>query len=120
MVKYGKPKHNWGRSFPYKSLGLSCFRKIVRNNNLINDYYYDFDLKNAQSEIIRLLCESNNIPCPIVIRRYCVVSSNSSPIDTSVDMTEIESSDNLIITTNSNSQLTNERKQTKNYSGEII
>lgn len=68
-VKYGKPKHKWGRAFPYKSLGLSCFRKIVRNT-LINDLYYDFDLKNAQPEIIRNLCESNNIPCPI-IKRYC-------------------------------------------------
>lgn len=68
-VKYGKPKHKWGRAFPFKSLGLSCFRKIVRNT-LINDLYYDFDLKNAQPEIIRLLCESNNIPCPI-IKRYC-------------------------------------------------
>lgn len=69
IVKYGKPKHKWGRAFPYKSLGLSSFRKIVRNS-LINEIYYDFDLKNAQPEIIRLLCESNNIPCPI-IKRYC-------------------------------------------------
>ena len=69
-VKYGKPKHKWGRAFPYKSLGLSCFRKIVRNT-LIKDLYYDFDLKNAQPDIIRNLCESNNIPCPI-IKRYCV------------------------------------------------
>jgi phage/plasmid-associated DNA primase len=69
LVKYGKPKHKWGRAFPYKSLGLSCFRKIVRNT-LINDYYYDFDLKNAQPEIIRLLCESNTIPCS-KIQRYC-------------------------------------------------
>jgi phage/plasmid-associated DNA primase len=69
VVKYIKPKHKWGRSFPYKSLGLSCFRKIVRNT-LIDEIYYDFDLKNAQPEIIRLLCESNNIPCPI-IKRYC-------------------------------------------------
>ena len=69
QVKYGKPKHKWGRAFPFKSLGLSCFRKVVRNT-LINDLYYDFDLKNAQPEIIRLLCESNNIPCPI-IKRYC-------------------------------------------------
>ena len=69
-VKYGKPKHKWGRAFPYKSLGLSCFRKIVRNT-LIKDLYYDFDLKNAQPDIIRNLCESNNIPCPI-IKRYCI------------------------------------------------
>jgi len=70
LVKYGKPKHKWGRAFPYKSLGLSCFRKVVRNT-LINEHYYDFDLKNAQPEIIRLLCESNNIPCS-KIQRYCV------------------------------------------------
>lgn len=69
LVKYGKPKHKWGRAFPFKSLGLSCFRKVVRNT-LINDLYYDFDLKNAQPEIIRLLCESNNIPCS-KIQRYC-------------------------------------------------
>jgi len=68
-VKYGKPKHKWGRSFPYKSLGLSCIRKVVRNS-LIDGIYYDCDLKNAQPEIIRNLCESNNIPCPI-IKQYC-------------------------------------------------
>jgi hypothetical protein len=32
LVKYGKPKHKRDRSFPYKSLGLSCFRKIVVRN----------------------------------------------------------------------------------------
>ena len=68
-VKYIKPKHKWGRAFPLKSQGLSCFRKIVRNT-LIEGTYYDYDLINAQPEIIRLLCESNNIPCPI-ITRYC-------------------------------------------------
>jgi len=68
-VKYGKPKHKWGRSFPFKSLGLSCIRKVIRNS-LIDGIYYDCDLKNAQPEIIRNLCESNNIPCPI-IKQYC-------------------------------------------------
>jgi phage/plasmid-associated DNA primase len=69
IVKYGKPKHKWGRSFPFKSLGLSCIRRPVRNS-LIDGIYYDCDLKNAQPEIIRNLCESNNIPCPI-IKKYC-------------------------------------------------
>lgn len=68
-VKYGKPKHQWGRAFPYKSLGLSCIRKIIRNT-LIDGIYYDLDLTNAQPEIIRNLCNSNGIPCPI-ISRYC-------------------------------------------------
>lgn len=69
-VKYIKPKHKWGRSFPQKSLGLSSIRREVRNT-LICDDYYDFDIKNAQPNIIRNLCETNNIPCPI-IKRYCL------------------------------------------------
>ena len=68
-VKYGKPKHKWGRSFPFKSLGLSCIRRVIRNS-LINGFYYDLDISNAQPQIIRNLCESNNIPCPI-IKQYC-------------------------------------------------
>jgi len=68
-VKYVKPKHKYGRSFPVKSLGLSCIRRVVRNS-LIDGIYYDCDLKNAQPEIIRNLCESNNIPCPIM-KQYC-------------------------------------------------
>lgn len=74
VVKYGKPKHKWGRSFPYKSLGLSTIRRVVRNT-LINDIYYDFDISNAQPCIIKNLCESNNIPCPI-ITRYCADRKN--------------------------------------------
>jgi phage/plasmid-associated DNA primase len=69
-VKYVKPKHKWGRSFPTKSLGLSTFRRIVRNTLICEDYY-DFDVKNCQPNIIRNLCESNNIPCPM-IKRYCL------------------------------------------------
>ena len=69
MVKYGKPKHKWGRSFPYKSLGLSSIRREVRNA-LIKGLYYDCDLKNAQPEIIRNLCEANNISC-VQMKKYC-------------------------------------------------
>ena len=70
QVKYGKPKHKWGRAFPFKSLGLSCIRRVIRNS-LIDGIYYDCDIKNAQPEIIRNLCESNNIPCPM-IKKYCL------------------------------------------------
>jgi hypothetical protein len=66
VVKYSKPKHKWGRAFPCKSLGLSTMRRKVRNA-LIKGLYYDCDLKNAQPEIIRNLCESNHIPCPLII-----------------------------------------------------
>ena len=69
VVKYKMPRHKWGRAFPDKSLGLSSIRREVRNS-MIDGIYYDFDLKNAQPEIIRNLCESNSIPCPI-IKRYC-------------------------------------------------
>jgi hypothetical protein len=69
VVKYSKPKHKWGRAFLCKSLGLSTMRRKVRNA-LIKGLYYDCDLKNAQPEIIRNLCESNHIPCPL-IKRYC-------------------------------------------------
>lgn len=68
-VKYGKPKHKWGRAFPFKSLGLTSIRRVIRNS-LIDGLYYDFDISNAQPQIIRNLCERNNIPCPI-IKRYC-------------------------------------------------
>jgi len=68
-VKYCKPKHKWGRVFPTKSLGITCFRKKIRNT-LIKDLYYDFDLKNAQVEIVRNICQQNNIDCPS-IEYYC-------------------------------------------------
>jgi len=68
-VKYHKPKHKWGRVFVSKSLGLTSFAKKTRNT-LIKDSYYDFDLKNAQPEILRCICEANHIPCDIVTK-YC-------------------------------------------------
>ena len=68
-VKYNKAKHKWGRVFPSKSLGLTSFAKKTRNT-FIKDTYYDFDLKNAQPEILRCICEANNIPCD-TITKYC-------------------------------------------------
>ena len=68
-VKYNKAKHKWGRVFPAKSLGLTSLAKRTRNT-LIRNHYYDFDLSNAQPEILRNICLSNNIPCPFV-DKYC-------------------------------------------------
>jgi hypothetical protein len=51
------------------ALGLTAFSKGVRNT-LMKDLYYDFDLKNAQPEIIRNICEANNIKCDKV-KEYC-------------------------------------------------
>jgi hypothetical protein len=68
-VDYKKAKHGWGRVFPNKSLGITSFAKKTRNT-LIKNMYYDFDLKNAQPEILRCICLANKIPCPI-IEKYC-------------------------------------------------
>lgn len=69
LVKYIKPKHKWGRVFPSKSLGSTSFAKRTRNT-LIKKYYLDFDLSNAQPEILRNICVANNLPCE-TITKYC-------------------------------------------------
>ena len=70
LIKYTKPKlHKYGRVFPVKSLGLTSLAKKTRNT-LIQQAYYDFDLANAQPEIVRNICVSNKIPCDI-IEKYC-------------------------------------------------
>tara|TARA_R110000868_G_scaffold29827_1_gene110712 strand:+ start:465 stop:3080 length:2616 start_codon:yes stop_codon:yes gene_type:complete len=69
VVKYFKPKHKWGRVFPAKSLGLTSFAKKTRNT-LIKEFYYDFDLSNAQPQILRNICKSNKITHDI-IEKYC-------------------------------------------------
>ena len=70
-VRYAKAKHKWGRVFPTKSLGLTSFAKKTRNT-LIHDNYFDFDLANAQPEIVRNLCRRQGIPIPCeIIDKYC-------------------------------------------------
>lgn len=69
VVKYNKPRHKWGRVFPAKSLGLTSFAKKTRNT-LIKEFYYDFDLSNAQPQILRNICKSNEITHDI-IEKYC-------------------------------------------------
>jgi hypothetical protein len=68
-VKYIKPKHKWGRILVKEALGCTALNKATRNT-LIDGLYYDFDLKNAQPEIIRNICVANHIDCPEVIE-YC-------------------------------------------------
>lgn len=71
VVNYIKAKHKWGRVFPSKSLGLTSLSKKTRNT-LIRNTYYDFDLSNAQPEIVRNLCRMQGIPISCeVIDRYC-------------------------------------------------
>ena len=68
-VKYHKAKHKWGRVFASKALGLTCFAKKTRNT-LIKDLFYDFDLSNAQPQILRNICKANAINHDI-IEKYC-------------------------------------------------
>jgi len=68
-VKYKKYDHKWGRVYPVKSLGLTSLCKKTRNT-LIKDTYYDFDLKNAQIDLTRYICEHEEIPCD-TIQKYC-------------------------------------------------
>ena len=63
-VKYFRThKSKTGRVYPVKSLGLTTMSKKTRNT-LIFDTMIDLDLKNAQLQILRDICHSNNIPCP--------------------------------------------------------
>jgi hypothetical protein len=68
-VEYKKCKHGWGRLLVKDALGCTAFCKKTRNT-LLRDLYMDFDLKNAQPDIIRNVCHINKIDCPI-IDRYC-------------------------------------------------
>ena len=62
-------KHKWGRVFPKKALGFTSFSRKIRNT-LMKDFYVDFDIKNAQVEIMNNICSSNNIELT-AIKEYC-------------------------------------------------
>lgn len=59
-VKYGLPRHKLGRVNPFKALGLTGFRKQIRNT-LIKDTYIDIDISNAQPSILYNLFSKNNL-----------------------------------------------------------
>ena len=64
---YKKPAHLWGRSFPFKSMGITSMGKRTRNT-LIEGLYYDIDLSSAQIKIVQNICKTQNppIPCPMI------------------------------------------------------
>lgn len=69
-IKYKKTsKHQYGRVFPANSLGFTSFSRKIRNT-LLQDNYIDFDMKNAQPEIIKNICETNDITIDTV-KYYC-------------------------------------------------
>jgi len=71
-VKYqfgGTTRDDYGRTYPFKSLGLSTIRKKIRET-LCHDVYYDFDIINAQPSIMLQLTEKNQISNNN-LRQYC-------------------------------------------------
>jgi energy-coupling factor transporter ATP-binding protein EcfA2 len=68
-------KSKIGRVYPDKSLGLTTMCKKTRNT-LINDTMIDIDMQNAQLQILRDICHSNNIDCQY-LDEY---SNNREPI----------------------------------------
>lgn len=62
IVKYNLPAHKLGRVNPYRALGLTSFRKKIRNT-LIEKNYIDIDLCNCQPKILYDICKANNIEC---------------------------------------------------------
>jgi hypothetical protein len=56
-------KSKLGRVYALKSLGLTGFSKNTRNT-LIDNTMIDIDMKNAQLQILRDICDANDIDCP--------------------------------------------------------
>ena len=73
-VNYKKSAHQYGRPYVCQSLGLTAFSRKIRNT-LIDDDYFDVDLKNAQVVIIQDICNAYNIKCD-VITNYCINRDN--------------------------------------------
>ena len=59
LVTYCSAKHKLGRVYPKDSLGLTSFRKKIRNT-LLNDKYFDIDIANCQPSILLNICKKNN------------------------------------------------------------
>lgn len=63
VVTYKKAPHGWGRCYPEAALGLTSFRRLLRNT-LIRGLYSDFDIVNCHVEILRLLMTRLGHKCP--------------------------------------------------------
>lgn len=51
-VTYTRGKRKLGRVYPFKSLGMTCIRRVTRNT-LMRKKYYDIDIDNAHPRILR-------------------------------------------------------------------
>ena len=59
-VKYSRPKYNFGRVYPAKSLSLCSLRRQIRHTLAYNTYT-DIDISNCHPEILNQLCIHHNI-----------------------------------------------------------
>ena len=60
-VNYKRSKSNFGRVFPNKALSLGSLRKPIRHT-LCKGVYVDIDIENCHPQILKQICEKNNIP----------------------------------------------------------
>lgn len=70
FVRYDKTRNlnNYGRVFPFKSLGLFSFRKQVRGA-LAYGLYEDVDISNCHPTLLLQIAEHNDIKCKY-LRKY--------------------------------------------------
>jgi len=68
-VKYKQPQYKKGRPSPEFALGTTSMRKKIRNT-LIQGIYLDFDIKNAQVEVMRQLADTLHLDSEN-LTRYC-------------------------------------------------
>lgn len=66
-VRY-KQKRGVGRFFAKHSLSLQCLKRSIRQT--IATDYIDIDISNAHPNILKFICEENNIECNI-LTKYC-------------------------------------------------
>lgn len=62
QVTYHLPSYGVGRVFAYLGLSLGSLRRPIRHT-LCFDKYIDIDMENAHPQILKQICEANNIRC---------------------------------------------------------
>ena len=69
-TKYYLPKHKWGRINPFHSLSLSLFHRPSRHS-FAKKNYLDFDMINAQPQLLLELAKKQNLKLTGGLAEYC-------------------------------------------------
>ena len=72
-TKYYLPKHKWGRINPVKSLSMSLFHRPSRHS-FAKKIYLDFDMVNAQIQLVLELAKKHNLKLTGGLEEYCANS----------------------------------------------